>query len=103
MSWHTPPDIPAASHLVNLGAWAADQGYTQPSQFRSLMLTNTGAGTVRVGDEFTSAVRGMPLLASSTVPGMLIFPWVGEAGLNPLGSVYVYVPVGCAVSIAWED
>jgi hypothetical protein len=102
MAWHTPPDIPAGDDLVNLGAYAADEGYTSPPLYRSLILIATGAGTVRVGDEFTSATRGIPILAAAATPGMLTLPWVGDQGQNTLGNVNVYVPAGVALSVAWE-
>ena len=99
MSWHFLPDV-AGPGTFNLGAFATDNGFTQPTLFRAVQVVATGTGSARLGaSDSVSASRGLPIAAPN---GSQFLPYIGEQCLNQLGHLSVYVPAGCTVSIGWE-
>jgi hypothetical protein len=103
--WHSLPDLvgPSPANGFNLGDYATkDNGFPSPPNFRALALVAIGAASPRVGDVVSSS-RGLAIPAVATVGGSpTILPYVGEAAINALSGVNLYVPAGTTVTIAFE-
>jgi hypothetical protein len=63
-----------------------------------VQLVITGSGTVRVGDSTTSSTLGLPFAAG----GAFMYPNPGlQLGCWHLAQIYLYVPSGATVSVAY--
>lgn len=100
MALHTPPDITGDNAVHNLGTLAQANSYSAPFTARSVQVVVVGSGTARLGDDQTSATRGIPIVAPN---GAQFLPYVGENCFYSLGALYLYVPSGATASVAWED
>lgn len=100
MSLHTPPDIAGDGLVHNLGDLAKANSYSAPYTARAVQIVVTGSGTARLGDDQTSATRGLPIVAPN---GGQFLPYVGETCFYTLGALNLYVPSGCTASVGWED
>lgn len=64
-----------------------------------VQISSEGTGTTRVGDAHCDATHGLP------VPGGAgqFLPVKDQGGVYSLQGVYVYIPNGDVVQIAWES
>ena len=100
MSLHVLPDIVGDNLVHNLGSVARNNGFNPPHTARSVQVVVTGTGTARLGDDQTSATRGVPIGAPF---GGQFLPYVGEQAFYALGALYLYVPSGATASVGWEE
>ncbi len=60
-----------------------------------------GTGTVRLGDATTSSALGLPLVAGTNGAGMTLPNPGPQQGCWSLAQIYIYVPSGVTVSVAY--
>ena len=68
-----------------------------PEPARWVQVAVTGSGTVRLGDSTVSSTRGLPLVAGA---GQML-PSRGGLLRYQQEALYVYVPSGATVSVAY--
>ena len=69
-----------------------------PVSTKALLLVVTGSGVVRVGDSTTTASVGLPIISAM---GIVTLPVRGKAEWYAAGSIYVYIPTGTTLSVAY--
>ena len=75
--------------------------FTQP--MRWVRFTATGTGTARVGGSNVSSSVGEPMLASATIPGVLLMPRMQGMARYQVGELYAYVPSGVTLSVGGKE